>query len=55
VYSTRLERLGEGLAACSGETVVVHWVKEPMDEASASGSSDVMPESLVIVSRMEEN
>jgi hypothetical protein len=54
VHSVRLERLGEGLAICSGETIVAHWVEEPVAEASASGSLDVVPESSVAVSRMED-
>jgi hypothetical protein len=44
----RLERLGEGLAVCSGETVVAHWLDETGAEASASGSSGVAPESSVV-------
>jgi hypothetical protein len=43
----RLERLGEGLAVHSGETVAAHWVDEPVAEASTSGSS-------VVASRMED-
>jgi hypothetical protein len=52
VHSARLERLGEGLALCSGETVVAHWVDEPLAKASASRSLDAMPESSVAASRM---
>jgi hypothetical protein len=44
----RLERLGEGLAVCSGETVVAHWLDEPRTEASASGSSGAVTESSII-------
>jgi hypothetical protein len=54
VHSVRLERLGENLAVCSGETVAAQWVDEPVAEASASGSSGAMPESSVIASRMED-
>jgi hypothetical protein len=54
VHSVRLERLGENLAVCSGETVATHWVDEPVAEASASGSSGAMPESSVVASRMED-
>jgi hypothetical protein len=54
VHSVRLERLGENLAVCSGETVAAHWVDEPVAEASASGSSGAMPESSVVASRMED-
>jgi hypothetical protein len=53
VHSMRLERLGKGLAVCSGETVPAHWVEEPVAEASTSGSLDTAPESLVTVSGME--
>jgi hypothetical protein len=52
VHSARLERLGEGLAVCSGETVAAHWVDKPVAEASASESSDIAPKSLVAASRM---
>jgi hypothetical protein len=54
VHSVRLERLGENVAVCSGETVAAHWVDEPVAEASASGSSGAMPESSVVASRMED-
>jgi hypothetical protein len=47
--------MGEGLAVCSGEMVVAHWVEEPVAEAFASGSLDAAPESLVVVSRMEDD
>jgi hypothetical protein len=50
----RLERLGEGLVVCSGETIAAHWVDEPLVEASTSGSLDVVPESSVVASRMED-
>jgi hypothetical protein len=50
----RLERLGEGLAIRSAETVAAHWVDEPLAEASASGSSDAMPESSVVAYGMED-
>jgi hypothetical protein len=53
VHSVRLERLGEGLAVCSSETVATHWVDEPVAEAYASGSSGAMPKSLFIVDGME--
>jgi hypothetical protein len=49
----RLERLGEGLAVRSGETVAAHWVDVPMAKASASGSSGTVPESSVIAYGME--
>jgi hypothetical protein len=42
-----LERLGEGLAVHSGETVAAHWVDKPVAEASTSGSS-------VVASGMED-
>jgi hypothetical protein len=54
VHSVRLERLGEGLAVRSGETVAAHWVGEPLAEASASGSLGVAPKSLVIAYGMED-
>jgi hypothetical protein len=54
VHSVRLERLGEGLAICSGETIAAHWVEEPVAEASASRSLDAVPESSFAVSRMED-
>jgi hypothetical protein len=54
VDSTRLERLGEGLAACSGETIAAHWVEELAAEASASGSLDAAPGNLVAVFGMED-
>jgi hypothetical protein len=50
----RLERLGEGLAICSGKTVPAHWVDEPVAEASASGSSDAATESSVVAYGMED-
>jgi hypothetical protein len=50
----RLEWLGEGLAVCSGETVHVHWVDEPIAKASASGSSDAASQSSVVASRMKD-
>jgi hypothetical protein len=50
----RLQRLGEGLAVCSGETVAAHWVDEPVAEASASGSSNAAPESSVVAYGMED-
>jgi hypothetical protein len=34
----RLEHWGGELAACSGEVVIVHWVKVLVVEAFASGS-----------------
>jgi hypothetical protein len=46
--------LGEGLAVCSGETVAAHLVEVPVAEASASGSLDAVPESLVTASGMED-
>jgi hypothetical protein len=42
--------LGRGLAACSGETVTVHWAEVLATEASALGSSGIMLESLVATS-----
>jgi hypothetical protein len=50
----RLERLGEGLAVCSGETVAAHWHDEPGAEGSASGSSGAAPESLVVAYGMKD-
>jgi hypothetical protein len=54
VHSGRLERLGEGLVVRSGEMVATHWVDEPVAEASASGSSGVVPESSVVAYGMED-
>jgi hypothetical protein len=54
VHFVRLERLGEGLAGCSGETVAAHWHNEPGAEGSASGSLGAVPESLVIAYGMED-
>jgi hypothetical protein len=54
VHSVRMERLGEGLAVCFGETVATHWVEEPVAEASASESLDAAPKSLVAASGMED-
>jgi hypothetical protein len=54
VHSVRLERLGEGLAVRYGKTVATHWVNEPVAEASASRSSDAMPESSVVAYGMED-
>jgi hypothetical protein len=54
VHSVRLECLGEGHAVHSRETVAIHWVDEPMVEASECGSSDVVPESSVIAYGMED-
>jgi hypothetical protein len=50
----RLERLGEGIAAHSGETVASHWVDEPGAEASTSGGSGAAPESSVVAYGMED-
>jgi hypothetical protein len=50
----RLERLGEHLDVRSGEMVVVHWVDEPVAEASASGSSGAAPESSIVAYGMED-
>jgi hypothetical protein len=54
VYYVRLERLGEGLAICSNETVAAHWVDEPVAKDSSSASSDVVLESSVVGSGMED-
>jgi hypothetical protein len=54
VHSARLERLGEGLDVCFGETVTARWVKELVAEASASGCLDIVPESSAVVSAMED-
>jgi hypothetical protein len=54
VHSVRLERLGKNLAVHSGETVAIHWVDEPVAEASASGSSGAAPENLVVAYGMED-
>jgi hypothetical protein len=50
----RLEWLGEGLAVRSGETVAAHWVDETVAEASASGSSSVVPENSIVAYGMED-
>jgi hypothetical protein len=50
----RLEQLGEGLAACSGETVAAYLGTVLIVEAYASGSSNVAPRSSVAASRMED-
>jgi hypothetical protein len=50
----RLERLGEGLAIHSGQTVAAHWLDEPRAEASASGCLGAAPESSVIAYGMED-
>jgi hypothetical protein len=42
-----------GLAACFGEMVAARWVEVVAFEASASGSSDVGLESLVVASETE--
>jgi hypothetical protein len=54
VHSMRLEHLDQGLAICSGKMVAAHWVDELVAEASASGSSDTSPESLVVAYGMED-
>jgi hypothetical protein len=54
VHYVRLERLGEGLDARSGETVAVQWVDEPVAEVSASGSSGAAPKSSVVAYGMED-
>jgi hypothetical protein len=54
VHSTRLERLGEGLNACSSEVVAAHLGTVFAVEASASRCSDAMPKSSVVASRMED-
>jgi hypothetical protein len=46
VHSVRLERLGEGLAVRSSETVAAHWVDEPVVEAFAYGMEDVVHASM---------
>jgi hypothetical protein len=51
VHSARWEHYGGGLAACSGKMVVVHWVEVFVAKASASGSSGVVLETLVAVSK----
>jgi hypothetical protein len=55
VHSRRLERLGEGLAVRSGETVAAHWVDEPMAKASTFGSSGTALKSSVVAHGMEDN
>jgi hypothetical protein len=40
---------GGGLATCSGETVVAHWVEVLDAEVSVPGSSDVVLECSVAV------
>jgi hypothetical protein len=54
VHSVRLERLGEGLAVDSGETVAAHWVDEPVAEASTSRNSNATHQSLVTAYGMED-
>jgi hypothetical protein len=49
----RFERLGEGLAICSGEMVIVHCVDELGAEASASRSLGTAPESSAVAYGME--
>jgi hypothetical protein len=55
VHSVRLEQLGEGLAACSGE-IVAACLSEVLAtvKASASGSSDVAPRNSVTAFGMED-
>jgi hypothetical protein len=55
VHSSRLEWLGEGLAACSGETVAAHLGMVLAIEASASGNSNTAPQSPVAASRIEDD
>jgi hypothetical protein len=54
VHSVRLERLGEGLAAHSGETIAAHLVDEPMAEASTSRSLGAVPESSIVAYGMKD-
>jgi hypothetical protein len=54
VHSARLERWGEGLAGCSGESVAAHLVAVPAVEAYASGNSDAAPGSSIAASRIED-
>jgi hypothetical protein len=54
VYYVRLERLSEGLAIRSGETVAAHWVTEPVAKASASRSSGAAPKSSIIAYGLED-
>jgi hypothetical protein len=54
MHSTRLERLGEGLAACSGETVAAHLGVVLAIEASTSRNSDGAPGSSITASGMED-
>jgi alkanesulfonate monooxygenase SsuD/methylene tetrahydromethanopterin reductase-like flavin-dependent oxidoreductase (luciferase family) len=53
VHRAWLGHWSGALAACSGEMVATHWVEVVAVEASASGSSDVGLESLVVVSETE--
>jgi hypothetical protein len=53
VHRAWLGHWSGGLAACSGEMVAARWVEVVAVEASASGSSDVGLESLVVVSETE--
>jgi hypothetical protein len=53
MHSTMLEHWDRGLAAYSGETVAAHWVEVLAAEASTSGSSAIVLESLIVVSRTE--
>jgi hypothetical protein len=54
VHSARLEHEGGGLAACSIEMVASHWVEVLAIEASTSGSSGIVLESLVTISGIED-
>jgi hypothetical protein len=53
VHSARLERLGEGLAGCSGGTIDAHLGVVLAVEASAIGNLDVVPRNSVATSGME--
>jgi hypothetical protein len=54
VHAVRLERLGEGLAGCSSESVATHLGVVLVVEASASRNSDTAPRSSVTASGMED-
>jgi hypothetical protein len=54
VHSTRLERIGDGLAAGSSGMVAAHLDMVIAVEASAYENSDVGPGNSVAASRMED-
>jgi hypothetical protein len=54
VHVVRLEWLGEGLAACSGETIAAHWVEVLAVKDSASRNLDAAHGNLVAAFGMED-